>query len=51
MKISVNNVTREMTPEEEAAWIAEHENHPEFPNGEEEAAKAEAYDILMGVSE
>lgn len=50
MKICINNVTRDMTPEEEAAWIRDHENLPEYPSGAAEEAKAEAYDILMGVN-
>lgn len=43
LKIMVNGVVREMTPAEEAEYYA-----PEGPTAED---KAEAYDILTGVSE
>ena len=41
MKICINGVTRDMTPEEEAAFLAQ----------SEELTADEALDILMGVSE
>ena len=52
MKILDNSIVRDMTSEEEAAFIAMHENQPESPDELPTAQdKAEAYDILMGVNE
>lgn len=51
MKIIVNGITRDMTPEEEAEWEREHKDLPPYPKGAFDADKAEAYDILMGVEE
>ena len=49
MKIIDNGVIRDMTPDEEREFIEMHEH---LSNPEEaESNKAEAYDILMGVSE
>lgn len=41
MKICIDGVTRDMTPQEEAAYLAR-ETEPTIED------KAEAYDILMG---
>ena len=51
MKIWIDGIIRDMTPEEEAAWIKDHENLPDYPDGAYEEAKAEAFDIMTGVSE
>ena len=51
MKIIVNGITRDMTPEEEAEWGLEHKDLPPYPEGAFDMDKAEAYDILTGVSE
>lgn len=47
MKICDNGVIRDMTPEEEKAFI---DQHKDIPTPDEPSNKAEAYDILMGVS-
>ena len=50
MKIMENGVIRDMTPEEEAQFIADHEAMiPPWADVDTPEDKAEAYDILMGV--
>lgn len=49
MKIIVNGITRDMTPEEEAQWERDHKDLPPYPDGAFDMDKSEAYDILMGV--
>jgi len=50
MKIMDNGVIRDMTPEEEAQFIADHEAMiPPWADVDTPEDKAEAYDILMGV--
>lgn len=51
MKILINGIIRDMTEEEEAEFVKEHENLPEIPEGAMLGAKAESFDILMGVDE
>lgn len=50
MKVLIDGLTRDMTAEEEAAFRRDHENLPPEPEELSLAAKAEAYDILMGVT-
>ena len=51
MKILIDGVIRDMTEAEEEAFYEEHANLPTEPKELSVESKAEAYDILMGVSE
>ncbi len=51
MKILIDGVTRDMTAEEEETFYAERADLPPEPAELSIEAKAEAYDILTGVSE
>lgn len=47
MKIQINDEVRDMTQEEEAAYWEYHQNLPPISDDHD---KAEAYDILTGVT-
>ena len=48
MKIQIDDIVRDMTPEEIAEYEEWQRTKPSPSDIEEQADKAEAYDILMG---